>query len=507
MSIYIRATSAISPQKTFGDAPFLAGSGNAPLLADPGGLPSSAKSGDASFLAGSGDTPFLADPGGLPSSAKSGDASFLAGSGDTPFLAEPGDVPSSAKSGDASFLAGSGDTPFLAETGNVPSLAKTGDVPFSAEHGDAPSIAALVEYTSNRLKCVEPDYTAFIDPKLIRRMSRIIRMGVAAASACLQEAGIKNPDAIITGTAYGCLADTGVFLTKVIEQDEEMLPPTAFIQSTHNTVGGQIALMLQCHRYNNTFVHRGFSFESALLDAMLLLEEKDGDHVLVGGLDEITDSSHAILSRFGLFRRSPVSNLDLFSSDPALPSGPGGTIAGEGAAFFVLTNQPFPGVYARIDGLSTFYKPKDAEEIERHILTFLDGHSVESNDIDLVITGANGDHKNDQVYAQLGQTVFKNNTRVPYKHLCGEYPTSMSFALWLAANILRSGSLPPALRWAEENGRSSGNNEGNSHTAPGRGNPHGGAIKRILIYNQYQQIHHSLILVSAVEGDKVEGSK
>ena len=100
-------------------------------------------------------------------------------------------------------------------------------------------------------------------------MSRIIKMGVRRME-CLKEAGVENPGAIITGTAYGCLADTESFLTKMVENKEELLTPTAFIQSTHNTVGAQIALMLKCHNYNNTFVHRGFSFENALLDAIII---------------------------------------------------------------------------------------------------------------------------------------------------------------------------------------------------------------------------------------------
>lgn len=335
--------------------------------------------------------------------------------------------------------------------------------------GDVPFLAELVAYAGDRLKCIEPDYAAFIDPKSIRRMSRIIRMGVAAASACLQGAGIRNPDAIVTGTAYGCLADTEAFLSSIIGQDEELLSPTAFIQSTHNTVGGQIALMLQCHRYNNTFVHRGFSFESALLDAMLLLEEEEAEHVLVGGLDEITDSSHAILTRFGLYRRSQ---------------------AGEGAAFFLLTTTPTPGAYAKLDGLTTFYKPGDTQDVERHILAFLEARAIGCSDIDLIITGNTGDPENDHVYAQLQQEVFKNNRLIPYKQLCGEYPTSASFALWLAANIIRSGCLPPALN-PEEDGRS-GETGGNGYATP-----NGERIKRILIYNHYRQIHHSLILVSA----------
>ena len=112
----------------------------------------------------------------------------------------------------------------------------------------------IIEYTETRLKAIEPDYTAFIDPKLIRRMSHLIKMGVAAAKECLERGNTQMPGAIITGTAYGCLEDTVSFLTRMIELNEELLPPTAFIQSTHNTVSAQIALMLACHNYNNTFV-------------------------------------------------------------------------------------------------------------------------------------------------------------------------------------------------------------------------------------------------------------
>lgn len=62
-----------------------------------------------------------------------------------------------------------------------------------------------------RLTASEPAYNNLIDPRLSRRMSRVIRMGVATAMDALRQAGVSNPDAIITGTAYGCLEDTGIF--------------------------------------------------------------------------------------------------------------------------------------------------------------------------------------------------------------------------------------------------------------------------------------------------------
>jgi 3-oxoacyl-[acyl-carrier-protein] synthase II len=144
-------------------------------------------------------------------------------------------------------------------------------------------LTAIVEYKGNRLQAIEPDYKEFIDPKQARRMSRLIKMGVAAAKKCLDDGYVEMPGAIITGTALGCMEDTVTFLTRIVELNEEMLPPTAFIQSTHNTVAAQIALMLKCHSYNQTFVHKGVSFENALFDAIMLLKEQDADNILVGG--------------------------------------------------------------------------------------------------------------------------------------------------------------------------------------------------------------------------------
>ncbi|HTL08153.1 MAG TPA: beta-ketoacyl synthase chain length factor [Chitinophagaceae bacterium] len=351
---------------------------------------------------------------------------------------------------------------FIRATGNI-SPQKT----FGYLLPGAPSPAMLVQ-KGNRLSCTEPDYLQYIDAKFIRRMSRIIKMGTAAAMECLQQAGVKNPDAIVMGTAYGCLEDTGIFLKKMVEQNEEMLTPTAFIQSTHNTIGAQIALLLQCHQYNNTFVHRGFSFESALLDALMLLEEGTANAVLAGAADEITDYSHAILSRFGLYKPSSVNNAALFTS----PSK--GSIAGEGAAFFLLSNQQGESDLARLDALTTVYKPVNAAEVKEAIVQLLQQQQLSIADIDLVITGRNGDSRGDKWYQALNEDLLSASPQATYKQLCGEYPTSTAFALWLAAVSLHQQAVPSMA------------------AAPATG-----PLRRILIYNHYEQLHHSIMLVSA----------
>jgi len=265
-------------------------------------------------------------------------------------------------------------------------------------------------------------------------MSRIIRMGAAAALECLREGGIKEPDAIVTGTAYGCLEDTGLFLNSMIERREEMLQPATFIQSTHNTVGAQIALLLQCTRYNNSFVHRGASFENALLDAMLLLAGGEAAAVLAGGVDELTDTSFLVLSRFGLYRRQPVSNLRLF--EPRAK----GTIAGEGSAFFLLAAEPAGQDLARLDGLDTFYAAGDEAEVRNRLRIFLHDRGTAPGDIDLVVTGDNGDERGDAVYRKLIASLFPGHPNATFKQLCGEYPTAVSFGLWFAANKVRGGA-------------------------------------------------------------------
>jgi len=326
----------------------------------------------------------------------------------------------------------------------------------------------VVEYTGTRLSAIEPDYKEFIDPKQIRRMSHVIKMGVAAARDCLNKADTDMPGAIITGTAFGCMEDTITFLTRIVEQDEEMLPPTAFIQSTHNTVAAQIALMLQCHQYNNTFVHKGISFESAVLDALMLLNEKEADNILVGGTEEMVDTSFKVLTRLGLYKRWPVSNLSLLSTESS------GTIGGEGAVFFLLSDKSSADDIAELTDIQTLYKPKD---IAISIAAFLERNSLKIEDIDLVITGKNGDTRNDGVYKLLGELVFKNSSIANYKHLCGEYPTSSAFALWLAANIAKKGVVPAIVAESSKD-----------NSAP----------KKILIYNHYQNKYHSLMLVSAI---------
>lgn len=166
------------------------------------------------------------------------------------------------------------------------------------------------------------------DAGLRRRMSRVVKSGVATAMECLRGVGEGVAlDAIVTATGYGCLADSEKFLRNVINDHEELLNPTPFIQSTFNTVGGHIALMRHDHCYNMTYANGAHSFEDALLDAMMQLSDGEAGSVLLGAFDEKTESQERIMSRMGAFRNTPC---------------------GEGCVFMHITASPVPNSRAEI---------------------------------------------------------------------------------------------------------------------------------------------------------------
>lgn len=330
-------------------------------------------------------------------------------------------------------------------------------------------LSEVVEHNSKALYSFEPSYKEFLNPNLARRMARIIKMGIAASTVCFRDAKIEMPDAIMTGTALGSLEDTEKFLWAIIHDDEQFLTPTAFIQSTHNTVSAQIALQLKCMNYNFTYVHKGFSFESAVLDGLMTLAEGEAKNVLVGGHDEMTDKYYRVCDRIGYFKEETVPTMELINSKTD------GSIAGEGAAFFVLSNSKSESSYAKLRGIKTIYKPENNKEIESKITELLSSNGLTAADIDVVVYGINGDARFDKTYYHLKDNFFKDSTSTYFKHLCGEYQTSGSFAMWVAAKILKTQTIPSAILIGENKVKQ---------------------IKNVLIYNTFLDTDHSVFLLS-----------
>lgn len=287
-------------------------------------------------------------------------------------------------------------------------------------------------YEGNRLNAQEPDYTGMIPPMQLRRMSKVVRMGIAATKLALKNAGIEKPDAISVGTAMGCLQDTETFLNKLVTQNEQMLTPTAFIQSTHNTVAGQIALLLGCHGHNLTYVHRGHSFEHAIIDAELYLKQHPEETVLAGGLDELIAASEILMQRAGVYTSAPIKPENL------LQQSLGGTVAGEGAAFMTVSLKPSANSL-KIEQLHLF-KAKDNEQA----LVRFKALDLEHIKADLIVLGKSGDEHTD-LYNELQRHHFSGKPIVAYKHQTGEFGTSSALGLAFITEMVQKNIVPDQL--------------------------------------------------------------
>ena len=323
------------------------------------------------------------------------------------------------------------------------------------------------------LLAAEPPYKDFINPVQLRRMSHILKMGLGASTICMNNLPETDVEAIVIGTGLACIVDLEKFLLSLLNE-EQMLSPIPFINSSHNTVAAQIAMMKKIKGYNNTYCHRGSSFECALQDALMLLQEREVSNVLVGGIDEYSQHYFDLFDQFGAWRKEPECNLDLFEGSRP------GTIAGEGAGFFILEEKPSEKTYAAIVGVHSFLNPESNAEIESAISTFLATYNLTVSDLDIVVLGKNGDNISDAIYSSLEQGFFANETGIAYyKHLCGEYMTSTAFALWLASNMLKTKEIPPIVSYRKKQRQS---------------------FRNLLIYNHYFNINHSLILLQTEGG-------
>jgi len=265
-----------------------------------------------------------------------------------------------------------------------------------------------IELLADNSELIAPDYKEFIDVSDLRRMSKIIKMGIVCSKDCVLQSGINNPEAIIIGTGLGCLTDTEKFLKNTLTI-EGLIPPTSFIQSTHNTIAGQISLALKNHNYNNTHTQNNLSFEQALLDATLCLNDGFTD-VLVGAADEKISLLDELVMEFGLENlKNKVT---------------------EGASFFMLSNVKNKSSKAQlIDCITIGLNRANPISI---IDDFLVNNNLTLENIDLILFASNGTINSNEVINDLKAVLV-----LPFEKYCGYYNTNIAFGMHMAVEMLK----------------------------------------------------------------------
>lgn len=298
---------------------------------------------------------------------------------------------------------------------------------------------------TDQLHAIEPDYKSTItDAGKRRRMAHLIKMGVSTSLDCLTlaDGSYLIPDAIMSATAMGGLEDTEKFLRCIIDNSEELLNPSNFIQSTGNTFGGQTGLLLGHHGYNVTYAHGGYSMESALTDAMLQIQANEINNALVTGADEITATEYEVMRKMGFWRS--------------------GRQMGEGSSSFLLNSEK-NGCLCELTAVNILHETTPGQ-IANSLEDLANSNGLKATDIDFVLTGCDCDKAAEkEISARFPVT--------DYKQWCGQYGTKSGFGLWLGSQLLSRGIAPKGNQWEQTQ------------------------LKSIAIYSEYRQNDYTLMLL------------
>ena len=304
-----------------------------------------------------------------------------------------------------------------------------------------------IEYDVPFTRSIDPSFKEYVSPIEARRMGKIMKRALATSKEALKEAGLDTVDAIITGTGYGCVENTEFFLDALSNDGEQMLKPTYFMQSTHNTISSLVAIQTKNHGYNVTYAHKGISFDSALQDAWWQFKLGKINTALVGGHDEMTETFYHILKKGGVM-------------------GHDDEMCGESAVSVVLSHKPLhqvvepvetplqnesalrqaqgPQILCKLIGFQMLHQPT-TDTMQDSLARMLQNAGKSLADVDYILTGISGDHGNDEAYQKEAKLLFGGKPLLKYKHLFGESFTSSGLGLYVAAQCLKEGRVPVAL--------------------------------------------------------------
>lgn len=277
-----------------------------------------------------------------------------------------------------------------------------------------------VIHKENYVRATEPEVKDILPSSEARRMCKLMKRAMFTSLSVLSSSGIKKPDAIITGTGAGCMENSEKFLIDMSRYGENCLKPTLFMQSTHNTISSQIAIFLGCNGYNNTYSHKGISFESALLDAFLLLFQGAVKNVLIGSHDEVTE----IMSKFMHLTHPEYK----FVSEISMSA--------------LLQDSRTVESICEVSDVRLLYRP-EIEELSE---------SLQIGDDTVVVMGVNGNSANDQQYLDLKRKMPENIRIVKYKDILGDNYSASAAAFYLACKIFETNGIPAHFRYNDYRG-------------------------------------------------------
>ena len=337
-------------------------------------------------------------------------------------------------------------------------------------------------YSEPYVRSIEPDYKQYFTPNEARRLGKILKRALLVSRQAMTESGVAMPGAIITGTGSGCIESTEIFLDKLVRDGEEFLNPTHFMQSTHNTIGSLIAIDTKCHAYNNTYSHKGISFECALQDAFMQLISRAAMHcgstALVGAHDEMTPAYYNMLKKtgyldFGQSDRRCETNKGEMNLKSQISNLKSQIFAGETAVAMMLSTAKTEKTWCEIESVDIRYS------ICNNQISDIAYRISEIATPDYIMTGINGNPENDKIYIENCAKLFPNVPLLQYKNIFGESYTAPALGVYAAAACLKKRKIPKYLKIT--NYKLQITNE---------------IPRKILCYNHFENKNHTFILLN-----------
>ena len=268
--------------------------------------------------------------------------------------------------------------------------------------------------------CDTEPLAAYFGKRALRRVDHFSKMAVLASVQAIEDAGRLDENhqklAVVVASGYGALRTTFSFLDSVIDDGDACASPTLFSNSVHNAAAAHISMMLKAKGPNVTVSQFEMSVPSALITACQLLQGKDVDAVIFGGVDEYCNVLGYSWERFfGPDHKTSMQPLD-FKNHTA--------VAGEGAAFFLLTpddgDKPKYGYIADVE------------------IGHSDSNTLTISENELLILGADGHRLSGIHYARHTP---RNNQMAFYSPLYGSLPIGNAFDMAIAALSIKEGKV------------------------------------------------------------------
>ena len=270
----------------------------------------------------------------------------------------------------------------------------------------------------------------FTSKRALRRVDHFSKMAVLASYLALEDADRQPQDfqhmAVVVASGYGSTRTTFSFLDSVFKDGDACASPTMFSNSVHNAAAAHISIFLKARGPSLTISQFEMSVPSALLTACRWLQDKQVDAVLFGGVDEYCSVLGYSWQRF--FGRAPDTGMNPleFNNQSA--------IAGEGAAFFLLTrDEGETPPYAYVSDIQFGCARNSGPHIP---------------DDSFLILGADGHRTAGVHYEGLIPAPWQTAVYTP---LYGSFPTGPAFDMAIAAISIREGKIFAAPKMAGEN--------------------------------------------------------